>query len=277
MSQIVPFMFAETTSVIRVVEIEGEPWFVGRDVADALGYTNPAKAMGDHCKGVTKRYPLPTAGGEQEIRILSESDVLRLVVHSRLPAAERFERWVFEEVLPCIRRTGRYEAAAPPPPEPQFAIPQTLPEALRLAADLADQVAEKAALLAVAGPKANALDRFANLEGTFSLREAAKTLAVPERKFLRFLDGKWIYRHAFTTTWLAYAEPMARGYVEHKTQEGDRPDGSHWARTQVRITTRGLSKLALMLNDAQGQATENPHGPQGHLHLDPGLRGRPAG
>ncbi len=106
MTDIVPFDFEG--AAVRVVEIGGEPWFVGKDVADRLGYTNPAKAMADHCKGVTKRYPLPTAGGMQEIRIISEPDVLRLIVGSRLPAAERFERWVFEEVLPAIRRTGGY-------------------------------------------------------------------------------------------------------------------------------------------------------------------------
>ncbi|MRT95091.1 BRO-N domain-containing protein, partial [Xylella fastidiosa] len=68
-------------------------WFVGKDVADVLGYTNHNKALGDHCRGVTKCYPLQTSGGVQEIRIISEPDMLRLIVSSKLPAAERFERW----------------------------------------------------------------------------------------------------------------------------------------------------------------------------------------
>ena len=94
---------------VRIVMIDGEPWFVGKDVAERLGYTNPAKAMGDHCRGVTKRYPIVDAlGRQQDARILSEPDVLRLIIGSKLPAAERFERWVFEEVLPAIRKTGAY-------------------------------------------------------------------------------------------------------------------------------------------------------------------------
>lgn len=112
MSQVIPFQF--DTISIRAVEINGEPWFVGKDVADALGYANPSKAMGDHCKGVTKRYPLPTAGGLQEMRIISESNLYRLVVNSSLPDAERFERWIFEEVLPAIRKTGAYASNTAP-------------------------------------------------------------------------------------------------------------------------------------------------------------------
>lgn len=114
MSKIVPYNFEGAN--IRALEIDGEPYFVGKDVAEALGYTNPSKAIGDHCKGVAKRYPLQTGGGTQEVRVLSEPDMLRLIVNSTLPAAERFERWVFEDVLPSIRKTGSYsapQAAAP--------------------------------------------------------------------------------------------------------------------------------------------------------------------
>ncbi|WP_082652275.1 Bro-N domain-containing protein [Aureimonas sp. AU12] len=100
--------FAFDGQPVRTVEIEGEPWFIGKDVAERLGYTNPNKAMADHCKGVANHHPLQTAGGMQEMRILSEPDVLRLIIGSKLPAAERFERWVFEEVLPSVRKTGRY-------------------------------------------------------------------------------------------------------------------------------------------------------------------------
>ncbi len=94
---------------VRVVTDEhGEPWFVGKDVCELLGYTNQNDAMNRHCKGVVKRYPLATAGGTQEMRVLSEPDTLRLIVNSQLPAAQEFERWVFEDVLPSIRRTGSY-------------------------------------------------------------------------------------------------------------------------------------------------------------------------
>ena len=78
----------------------------------ALRTSDSAKAMQDHCKGITKRYPLETPGGLQDFRVLTEADVLRLIVRSKLPVAEKFERWVFEEVLPAIRKTGSYNGPA---------------------------------------------------------------------------------------------------------------------------------------------------------------------
>ncbi|MGE8318345.1 MAG: Bro-N domain-containing protein [Comamonas sp.] len=93
------------------MEIDGEPWFVGKDVADALGYADPTTAMRSHCRGVQKLHPISdTLGRMQETRLISEPDMLRLIVNSTLPAAERFERWVFEDVLPSIRKTGSYIA-----------------------------------------------------------------------------------------------------------------------------------------------------------------------
>jgi hypothetical protein len=107
---------------VRVVLIDGEPHLVGRDVCERLGYGEPRRPMAMHCKGVSKRYPLQTAGGIQHLRVLAEPDVLRLIMHSKLPAAQRFERWVFEDVLPSIRRTGSYA-------QPQQAAPSGKPDA----------------------------------------------------------------------------------------------------------------------------------------------------
>ncbi|WP_313211542.1 Bro-N domain-containing protein [Stenotrophomonas sp.] len=108
---VLPFRF-ESISV-RAVEIDGAPWFVGKDIAEALGYANVADALAKYCKGVAKRYPLQTAGGVQDLRIISEPDLFRLVANSRLADAERFERWIFEEVLPSIRKTGGYQQPQP--------------------------------------------------------------------------------------------------------------------------------------------------------------------
>lgn len=95
---------------VRTILIDNEPWFVAKDVAEALGYTNPSKATSDHCRGITKRYPILDAlGRTQEVRIIREPDLYRLIVGSTLPAAQEFEVWVFEEVLPSIRKTGKYE------------------------------------------------------------------------------------------------------------------------------------------------------------------------
>ena len=94
---------------IRTIEIDGKPYFVGTDVAKALGYSNPRKAILDHCKGVTKR-DTPTSSGVQSMSYINEGDLYRLIMKSKLPSAERFEKWVMEEVLPSIRKNGGYIA-----------------------------------------------------------------------------------------------------------------------------------------------------------------------
>lgn len=93
---------------IRTIEIDGKPYFVGTDVAKALGYSNPRKAILDHCKGVTKRDTL-TSSGVQSMSYINEGDLYRLIMKSKLPSAEKFESWVMDEVLPTIRKTGSYQ------------------------------------------------------------------------------------------------------------------------------------------------------------------------
>lgn len=93
---------------IRVIMIDDKPYFCGNDVAKALGYVNPRKALTDHCKGVTKR-DTPTSSGVQSMSYISEGDMYRLIVSSHLESAEKFESWVFDEVLPSIRKTGGYQ------------------------------------------------------------------------------------------------------------------------------------------------------------------------
>lgn len=92
---------------VRTVEIDGKIYFVGIDIAKALGYSNPSKAVIQHCKGVTK-LGIPSKGGKQETNCIPEGDLYRLVTHSELPSAERFESWVFDDILPTIRKTGGY-------------------------------------------------------------------------------------------------------------------------------------------------------------------------
>lgn len=92
---------------VRTVSVEDKVYFVANDVAKALGYTVPKDAVTRHCKGALKRRCL-TEGGEQEMKVIPEGDVYRLVIKSQLPAAEKFESWIFDEVLPAIRKTGGY-------------------------------------------------------------------------------------------------------------------------------------------------------------------------
>ena len=92
---------------VRTIREDGRVLFCGTDIARALGYSNPRKAVRDHTRGGTKR-STPTDSGFQEMTFIPEGDVYRLIVRSNLPSAEQFERWVFDEVLPTIRRKGGY-------------------------------------------------------------------------------------------------------------------------------------------------------------------------
>ena len=99
----------EQFGTVRTVEIDGEPWFVGKDVAECLDYSNSRKALTDHVdnedKGVTK---CDTLGGKQNLTIINESGLYSLILGSKLPTAKQFKRWITAEVIPSIRKTGSY-------------------------------------------------------------------------------------------------------------------------------------------------------------------------
>ena len=177
---------------IRVIEENGKYLFCGMDVAAALGYSNPRDALRRHCKGVVKRDTL-TEGGPQQLSFIPEGDVYRLIVHSKLPTAERFERWVFDEVLPSIRKHGAYVTQ-----EKLWEV-ATSPEALlKLCSDLLAERADNAALReenAQLEGKAAFYDLFIDLHHSTNLRTTAKELVVLERRFVRFLlERRFVYR-----------------------------------------------------------------------------------
>lgn len=106
-NNIVAFNYEEQQ--VRTIEKNGEPWFVGKDVADILGYTNTAKAIRDHVDDedkLTERIVL--SGQNREVIIINESGLYSLILSSKLPTARVFKRWVTSEVLPAIRKTGEY-------------------------------------------------------------------------------------------------------------------------------------------------------------------------
>ena len=193
---------------IRVIEQNGKYLFCGSDVAKALGYSNPRDALRRHCKGVVKRDTL-TEGGPQQLSFIPEGDVYRLIVHSKLPSAERFERWVFDEVLPSIRKHGAYITR-----EKLWEV-ATSPEAMmKLCSDLLAEREKNAALReenAMLEGKAAFYDLFIDLKHSTNLRTTAKELVVPERRFVRFLlEQRFVYR-APSGNVLPYAKPANDG------------------------------------------------------------------
>ncbi|WP_006786910.1 Bro-N domain-containing protein [Thiorhodospira sibirica] len=113
---VIPFQFDHLD--IRVLLLEGQPWFIAKDVAVALGYTDAKQAIRNHCKyakslnaiGVSIQHPYTDQALrlDPQTKLIPEPDVYRLILRSKLPSAARFEAWVMEEVLPTIRRTGGY-------------------------------------------------------------------------------------------------------------------------------------------------------------------------
>ena len=225
---------------VRIIRDDGRLLFCGADVAFALGYKNPRKALIDHCKGVTKCDTL-TAGGIQSLSYIPEGDVYRLIAHSRLPSAERFEKWVFEEVLPSIRQTGGYmtsslleQAAADPNVLLQFAG-QLLAEHERNA-NLTRQVQEME-------PKAAFFDTFLHPEDCTNIRATAKELDIGERAFCKFLiEGGFLYRCPGGYL-LPYAKKSNRGLF--KVKDFIAPNG-HFGQQTV-ITPKGKALFRMLL------------------------------
>ena len=174
---------------VRIVEINGKPYFCASDIAKALGYTNPNKAINDHCRAITK-CSTPISGKMQEVNFIPEGDVYRLVIKSKLPKAEEFESWIFDEVLPSIRKNGGYiinqETLTPE---------QIVANALVVAQNI---ISKKNRQIEEMQPKVEFFDTVADSKTAISMNEVAKVLDVKgfgRNKLFEFLrDNKILDR-----------------------------------------------------------------------------------
>ena len=196
---------------VRIIQ-EGDKYlFCGLDVAAALGYAKPRNAITAHCRYALKRgVPHPQAESKEiEMLFIPEGDVYRLITHSKLPSADRFEKWVFDEVLPNIRKHGVYITDEK---LKLFAEHPELLDALMksLYAAHAENLrhrAERQTLL----PKADYYDAFMDADGCTNLRTTAKELNVPERWFARFLQQTGFLYRSPAGNLMPYAIPRNRG------------------------------------------------------------------
>ena len=173
---------------VRVIEEDGNYLFCAKDVAEALGYAVPRKAIYDHCRYVLKRnVPHPQSETKTvQMLFISEGDVYRLIVHSKLPSAERFERWVFDEVLPSLRANGIYITD---PLVKQFARDPDFAHAV------VDALYEQSERVNELVPKAYYFDAFVSPGDAVPIRIAAKQLGVSEHWLVRLLVGcRMLYR-----------------------------------------------------------------------------------
>nr|UVX82249.1 MAG: antirepressor protein KilAC domain [Bacteriophage sp.] len=252
-TEIQTFTF-NTASLRTLTDENGNALFCANDVAKVLGYARPADAVSAHCKGSVIRRPLETAGGTQQVRFITEGDLYRLIVTSKLPAAEQFERWIYDEVLPAIRKHGIYAT--------DTTIDQILSDpdfGIRLLTSLKEERAKRIEAenqIKELEPKAKALDDFTNVPETLLVRDAAKLLSntgtpIGEKKLREWLSQHdWTYRHA--GTWWAASERVKTGHLAmvESRSHGRNKDGSVFAfPPTVKITRKGLALIHKRLSE----------------------------
>jgi prophage antirepressor-like protein len=186
---------------IRVMLIDDDPWFVGKDIAVALGYNNPQKAIRDHVdeqdRGVNE---MDTPGGKQPIIIINESGLYSLIFSSKLESAQRFKHWVTHEVLPSIRKHGMYMTdnlleTAIANPDFVIGLIQNMKAEKEKSAALQMQNKQLCEKNEEMQPKADYFDDLVAWNLAVCFRGTAKELRIPERKFIKSLieDG-YVYR-----------------------------------------------------------------------------------
>jgi prophage antirepressor-like protein len=198
---------------MKVLMIDGKPYFPASECASALGYSKPANAIVRHCKGALKRGIL-TNGGIQAINFIPEGDLYRLIVNSKLPSAQKFETWIFEEVLPSIRKFGAYltdEAIDNVINHPDFAfkVLQAMIEERR------KNDALKARLAAVS-PKARYCDEILKSKTAIQASIVAKDYGMSAVRLNRLLHTLGI-QYKVGDTWLLYQNYADKGYTKTVT------------------------------------------------------------
>lgn len=181
---------------VRIINIKGVPYFVANDVAKVLGYSNPSKATNDHCKKAFMKWGNDSLGRQQEFKLIPEGDIYRLISKSQLPSAEKFETWVFEEVLPTIRKHGMY-ATEELLDNPDLLI--KVATALKEEREARKQLEKENIALTteneIMKPKADYFDDLVERNLLTNIRNTAKELKIREKDFVKFLiNHGFIYR-----------------------------------------------------------------------------------
>ena len=239
---ITPF-FKKEFGEIRVIEIEGKPHFVGNDIAKALGYSNPHKALKDHCKRVMKVCTNDSLGRQQDTNVIPEGDLYRLISKSKLPQAEKFESWVFDEVLPTIRKHGMY-ARDELLDNPELLI--DLATKLKQERDQRKQLeVVNTALTQQIGelkPKADYTDMVLQNKSLMTVTAIAKDYGMSGGALNKKLHELGI-QYKQGGQWFLYAKHQAKGYTSSSTQVIEHKDGS----TEVKLHTKWTQKGRLFI------------------------------
>lgn len=225
---------------IRTIDINGEPWLVGKDVVAALGYQNPSKALADHVDQEDKLNNESLSSlGQRGGWLINESGLYSLVLSSKLPGAKKFRRWVTSEVLPSIRQTGGYN------------IPKDYPSALRAFADaeekrLALEAENEIQRQQIADfqPIRQYVDEILSSTGTMVITQIAADYGMSARALNKILCEEGIQRKV-NGQWILYKEHMGKGYTSSKTVQITHKDGT----PDTKINTVWTQKGRLMIHE----------------------------
>lgn len=231
----------EDFGTVRTALIDGEVWFVGKDVAEALGYKNTRVAIQDNVdeedKGVTK---VTTSGGIQDAIIVNESGLYALVFGSRLPSAKGFKHWVTSEVLPTIRKSGNYKVDS-------YQIEDPAERARRWI----EEYQEKKVLesqVAVLQPKASYYDIVLNSPSLISTTTIAKQYGWSATKLNKFLNNLGI-QYKLGNSWVLYQQFADFGYTGPKIHLHPAPDGTMHTSNHTYWTEKGRQFIYEVLKE----------------------------
>lgn len=230
MQNLVQFSFQNHP--VRVVMIDGEPWWVAKDVCDVLEYAWSGAASIRHVPGEWKGIDsVPTPFGDQQMNVLSEQGLYFFVARSDKPKALPFQKWLAGDVVPSIRKTGSYSVA------PVYQIPQTYAEALRLAADLSEKVEAQKQTIAIMEPKAEFHDAVAVAENCQEVGEVARVLNTGRNRLFKWMREQKIL---IPDTRLPYQEFVDAGYFRVIEQTWESNGGDTNITTKTLVTGKGL-------------------------------------
>lgn len=223
-----PQIFNFEQKEVRTILVNDEPYFVGKDVAEVLGYSNTQKAILNHVdeedKGGTK---WDTLGGKQNMTIINESGLYSLILKSKLPNARKFKRWVTSEVLPTIRKSGIYTN-----------VPQSFAQALRLAADLEEKNQLLEQQIAEYEPKISYLDTILSSTDTVATSQIAADYGMSAIALNKLLNHLGV-QHKVGGQWILYRKHMNQGYTKSHTSEISKADGSLKVVMNTKWTQKG--------------------------------------
>lgn len=251
---VTPFQFEGRN--VRLVDMNGETWFVATDAAAELGYREAydlTRSLDDDEK---VPHTMRTPGGQQEVTLISEAGLYRAIVQrkttkkmdDRLKARiSRFQRWVFHDVLPSIRRTGSYSVQQP---APQFQLPQTFAEALMLAAKQAEKIEKQAVAIADMTPKAEFHDAVTEAINSQPIRDIAKVLGTGQNRMFKWLRDTGILMSNNTP----YQRFVDEGYFRVVEKSYKDQVGEAHTYTRTLVTGKGLTYLQKKWAQAHNQS-----------------------